>query len=446
MRLPFLITVTLALSACLSPAPAQADRWTPPTLVAPRADVQFDFAMGADGTAAAVWERDGIRVVVKRPGHRWSAPRRASDGHHVVGRPAVAVTGRGEVVVAWTQSATRAAGRPIYGPLTIRSRARGASGRWGTERQLGTTAHFIEAGIDLAANERGETIAVWRGVRRLSARRRADAVQSAFRRPGNAFGGAQAIREPQARRAGVTGQVVVLDERGTAHAAWSLTVADPVVRLASRSRGARGAWGTPRTIGGRPSSNPVIAVGADGNVTIAWRAARLNSEGDGIQSGALDVRTRSTSGALTSTQRVSDAPTSNYRLAAGPLGRAVLAWSGRDSDPPTPGVADLRVATRATASGLFAAPEVVAGVKPADFHGSPVILPDGTVLFAWSDVGRTRVITRPPGGRFAPDAELDVPGLYPLIVAAADRVVIAWNGVSGDDVALQAAVRYRDAR
>ena len=59
----------------------------------------------------------------------------------------------------------------------------------------------------------------------------------------------------------------------------------------------------------------MIAVGADRSVTIAWRAAKLDSEGEGSQSGALDVRTRHTSGALSDTQRVSSAPAGSYRLA-----------------------------------------------------------------------------------------------------------------------------------
>ena len=442
MRRLVILPCSTALLATLA-APAAAASWQPSTLITRSADPQFDFSVGADGTAAAAWASDGyVRAAVKPRGKPWGSAVRVSDGRFGVARPAVAVTGRGEVVVAWTQNGTRS-GRPgpVIPPLTIRSRTRGAAGGWGSERQLGTTAHFVEAGVDLAANAGGETIAVWRGVRRISATRRADAVQSAFRRPNTAFGGAQTVREQQAgRRSGVTGPVVALDERGTAHAAWSDAL-DQVVRLASRSRGASGAWLTPRTIGGKPSSNPVIAVGGDRSVTIAWRATQLDSEGDGSQSGALDVRARNTSGALTDTQRVSQTATHNYRLATGPLGQAVLTWSGRDTDPPTPGVADLRVATRPTASGRFGAPEIVTGVKPDDFHGGPVMLPDETVLFAWSDAGRTRVIARPPGGSFAASPEFDEPGLYPLIGAAGSTAIMAFNRASGDDVALAGTSR-----
>src|SRR5919198_800626 len=109
--------------------------------------------------SAATWTSDGaVRAAVKRPGRPWGAPVRVSDGRFGVARPAVAVTGRGEVVVAWAQDATpNGRPAPVTSPLTIRARARGTSGRWGSIRQIGTTGHFIEAGIDLAANARGET-------------------------------------------------------------------------------------------------------------------------------------------------------------------------------------------------------------------------------------------------------------------------------------------------
>ena len=145
------------------PASAGAATWGTPTTVASSAGVGFHLAMGADGTAALTWASGGaVRAAVKRPGRPWGSPVRVSDGRFMVGGSAVAVSGRGEVIVAWVQSGT-ANGRPasITGPLTIRARARGTSGRWGPIRQIGTTSRFIEAGIDLAANAQGQTIAVW---------------------------------------------------------------------------------------------------------------------------------------------------------------------------------------------------------------------------------------------------------------------------------------------
>jgi hypothetical protein len=437
-----LVLAASGLVALMPVAPAGAASWTAPAMISRAGDVQFDLAMGAEGTAAIAWARDGVRVAVKRPGRPWGGPRRVSDGRFGVTRPAVTVTGRGEVVVAWAQNGNRT-GRPgpVIGPLSIRARARGTSGSWGDIRQIGSTGHFVEAGIDLASNARGETIAVWRGVRRLSRTRRTEAVQSAFRRPRTAFAGTQTIREPESDRAGVTGQVVAVDERGTAYAAWNRGTG-PVVRLAARTRGATGGWGAVRTLAPPPSSNPIIGVTPDRTLIVAWRAAHLDSEGDGIQSGALDLATRLPSGALTATQRLSDVPTRSYRIAVAPGGEAVLAWAANQNlESAPPGSLDLRVSTRPATGGPFGPPEVLPGVTPGDFHGGLAALQDGTVLFAWSVGGRSRVVARPPGATFSTAAELDVEGLYPLIASAGQRAVSVWSPVSGDQVGLAGSAR-----
>ena len=430
------LVATLSLATVL-PASASAATWTAPTTVAGTADVQFQLAMGADGTAAATWASDGaVRAAVKRPGRPWGAPVRVSDGRFGVARPAVAVTGRGEVVVAWVQDSTRN-GRPapVVGPLTIRARARGTAGHWGQIRQIGTTSHFIEAGIDLSSNARGETIAVWRGLRTLAGGRRTEAAQSSFRRPSQAFGGTQTVRDPETARQTVTGQVVALDNRGTAFVAYSAGTS-PVVRLAARSRGATGAWHGPRDLAAAPSSNPVIDVTPDGTAIVAWRASELDTEGNGIQSGPLDTRFRAPSGALGAPQRLSTAPTRNYRLATAPGGETLIAWV-----PSTPEGSDLNYATR-PAGGQFGAAEDVAGAVPAsDFHGGPAALADGTFLETFNTTDRVRIIARPPAGTFAAAPELDSPGLYPLVVTAGSRAVAAWVVPVGDTVRLVASAR-----
>jgi hypothetical protein len=431
-----LLIVALSVAAML-PASAGAATWTTPTTVASSADVQFQLAMGADGTAALTWASAGaVRAAVKRPGRPWGSPVRVSDGRFAVARPAVAVSGRGEVIVAWVQSGTRNGHpAPTTGPLTIRARARGTSGGWGAIRQIGTTGHFIEAGIDLAANAQGETIAVWSGVRRLANGRTTQAVQSAFRRPAQAFGGTQTIRDPESERLTVTGQVVALDSRGTAYAAYDAGTS-PVVRLATRARGASGSWHAPRNLAGAPSSNPVIDVTAGRTAIVAWRASELDSEGNGIQSGLLDARSRAPTGTLSASQRLSATPTRNYRLAVAPSGEALLAWV-----PSASGAAELRYATRPPV-GPFGPAQLVAGVAPAgDFHGGLAALGDGTFLETYTTANRVRVIARPPAATFNPTPELDTGGLYPLVAAAGRRAVAAWVVPKGDAVRLVASAR-----
>jgi hypothetical protein len=349
-------------------------------------------------------------------------------------RLAVTVTGKDEVVVAWVQGSSPAGSHLIRGPLTIRARARGKSGTWGSERKLGSTAHFVEAGIDLAANAAGESIAVWRGLR-PAGRHKVDAVQSAFRRPSTAFGGAQTVVEPQDKSA--SGQVVALDGRGTAHVAWN-GGASPVVRLASRTRGAQGSWGTPRTLGAAPSSSPRIAVAPDRSTTVIWRGASIDSEGEGTQSGALQTRTRTPSGSLTAVEQLTATRVHSYWLTIGSDGQASAAWPQGGDETGAGGT--VRVRNRPAASATFEPEQVIATGGTDEFHGGFAPLSDGTLLFAWSFKGRTRVAARPPGGSFGA-AEFDQPGAYPLIGAAGTGAVMAWNSLDGDAVGLQAAVR-----
>ncbi len=422
--IPLLIAVVLS-------APAGAATWTATSTIAPAADTQFALSMGADGTAAVVYARDGIQVAVKRPGHAWSAPRRVDQGGFQTTRPAIAVTGRGEVVVAWAQAGSHSGA--TTGPLTVRARARGTSGTWGAVRQIGTTGHFLEAQIRLAANARGETIAVWRGTARLSRTRRTEALQSAFRRPANAFGSTQTVREPEQQRA-ISGGVVALDDQSRAYAAWTSTAFGgdgPVVRMATRGRGAAGSWGTARTIGAKPASNPAIAVTPGGTAVMAWRAAQLDSEGNGVQEGALGSATRLPGGQLTAAQRVSTSPTRTYGLAVSAQGEVALTW-----------VADnvLHAAFRPPAGGPFGSAQTIAGVSPFEFHTNAAYLADGTLLYAYGQGDRVRVIQRGAGGSFASAPELDRPGAYPLVAAAGARAVTTWITI-GSEVPLMGAAR-----
>jgi hypothetical protein len=433
---PLLLSISaLCLLAACGPPAAGAASWSTPARVTSSADVQFDFAVAPDGRAAAAWVSGAyVRVAVRPPGGAWGASTRISSGRNSVNRPTVTVTGRGEVVVAWVQSSAPAGSGLVRGPLTIRSRARGRAGGWGSERKLGSTGHFVEAGIDLAANAAGESIAVWRGLR-PEGRRHVGAVQSAFRRPSTAFGGTQTVVDPQDRSAG--GQVVALDDRGTAHVAWNSGSA-PVVKLASRTRGARGSWGTPRALGAAPSSNPRIAVSPDRRTTVIWRGASIDTEGNGTQSGALLTRTRNASGSLSAVAQLTATRVHGYWLAAGADGQVSAAWPEGGDEDGSGGT--VRVRTRPSAGAAFGPEETIATGGTDEFHGGLAALSDGTLLFAWSFKTRTRVAARPPGGRFSA-AEFDQPGSYPLIGAAGTGAVMAWNSIDGDAVGLQAAVR-----
>jgi hypothetical protein len=435
--MPFaLIPILVLMLFTLPGARADAASWSSPSTIATSGAVGFDLAMGADGTAAVAYaDARGVQVAVRRAGHGWSSPRLVSGGRFTATGPSVSVTGSGEVVVAWAQSGA-AVNRPgpTIAPLTIRAAIRSSGGSWGSPRQIGTSAHFLEAGVDTAANAHGDAIVVWRGVQALTHGHHTDTVQSSYRAAGAGFGGAQTVREGSVPTT-VTGLVVALDDRGTAYAAWSRG-STPAVRLATRSRGGRGSWGSARTIGAAPSSRPVIAVTSDRTAVVAWHAAGLDSEGEGLQSGTLVTGSRLRNGALSPPQKLSDVPTRTYDLVTGPNSSALLTWV------PLAEGSELRSTSRATTTGLFAPPVISPGVRPGAFAGGPALLGDVSALLAWGESNHVRVFGGPVTGPLAGTPELDRPGFYPRIAAAGTRAVLAWNVNAGDGVSILASGRH----
>jgi hypothetical protein len=210
------------------------------------------------------------------------------------------------------------------------------------------------------------------------------------------------------------------------------------VRLASRTRGATGSWGTPRALGTTPSSNARIVVAPDRSATVIWRGASIDTEGAGDQRGALLTRTRRPSGSLSAVTTLTATPVDDYWLTAGANGQVSVAWPEGGDEIGAGGT--VRVRTRPATGAAFGPEQTIATGGADGFHGGLESLSDGTLLFAWSFQGRTRVAARPPGGAFGA-GEFDRPGAYPLIGAAGTGAVMAWNSLDGDAVGLQAATR-----
>ncbi len=440
---PLLPVVAAVLALGMAAPAAGAAVWGTPTTLSGAGDVNSSVAVGSNGTAAIAYAASGVRVAVRNPGGRWGTPVRVSQGNYNVSGPSVAVDGKGGIVVAWAQDGNPRGGGLIRGPLTIRAIIRARSGAWGTVHQIGTSSHFIEAGARVSANAAGEAIIVWDGVQQLSGTRRTQAIQSSFRRAGKAFGGAQTIREPEAPR-GLSGDVVALDAGGSAYAAWTNDVAGPAVRIATRSRGGSGSWGTARTIGPKQSSNPVIAVTPDRTAIVAWHQAGVDSEGNGLQSGALMAAERlPVGGTLTAPQQVSATKTRAYSLAVARSGEAMLAFN---ADPSTSATGSqttvLHVAVRPASGGAFGAEQEVAGTDPGQYGGALTYLADGTALYVWgAGDGAIRSVARPAGGVFGGPELVTAKGLYPRLGAFANTAVAVWSVASGDSVRIATADR-----
>jgi hypothetical protein len=164
----------------------------------------FDVDAGPGGTAAVVFVRRGVRVARRDARGRWHAPERVSPPGASVTAPDVELTGRGEIVVAWTQALVRRA-LPPSGPNQIRVAVRRRGGGW-RGRAVGRTRHFIDAGLQLTVNARGDAVVIWRGGSR-------DGLLAAARRAGGGFGRGASLGEPG------SDQRVAVDPQGRAFAA-----------------------------------------------------------------------------------------------------------------------------------------------------------------------------------------------------------------------------------
>jgi hypothetical protein len=408
------------IAAALAAATVAA--WSAPATV-PGSATGFPFpvtaATGADGTAAVVWRRGGdvpstasVHVAVRGPSGRWRS--RALTGRTVgVAAPRVAVDDRGRVVVTWVEMHRRADG-VTHAPFRVRVATRDRRGRWHAARTLGESGNFVYAAPDVAVNGDGSAVVVWRGIRRTASGDKRRALLAASRRPGHAFGPAVEIRDPGA--AVSVGPRVALDAHRRATVVWT-GGAQPRVRVATRS--AAGRWTAGSDLGTAPGSEPRIAADAAGDVTVAWRQAQLDSEGNGSQWGSVAVAQRPAGGVFGAPVTLGDVPTPGPLVAMSPAGQAFTAWPPAPSDPmQTPA---LHYAAAAPGAG-FGAPAGAPG-PPAE---ALAVLADGTGLAASAGGGRITVRELPPAGAPGGPAVVASTGQSPVIAAAGDHAIVVW--------------------
>jgi hypothetical protein len=248
-------------------------------------------------------------------------------------------------------------------------------------RVLGRSLHFNLASPRLALDARGDALVAWRGFRKVAGGAVIEAVSTAFRPAGGRFGGEQKIRD------GGPYQDVELDGEGNAYAVWT-TYGGPVSRFAYSARGRQ--WGAPRTFTAPMASNPTLAVAPDRSVIVAWRAASVDSEGEGIQYGSVYACVRSPSGVFSSPVKLSEARVHDVGLAVSPTGEALFTWGAPDLlDSPVPGATDLRYAL-GTSAGVFGSEQRIPGLRA----GPTAFLSDGTAVLAFGAAGNAIQATR----------------------------------------------------
>ncbi len=229
-----------------------------------------ELAVGAQGTAIAVWRGDrladdskAVFAAVRERGRGWQRPTRLSAPSGAADDPQVVVDRQGNAIALWT------AHRGL-GPTRLHSSVRPRGGRWEAPvdvAALSTASHAGFADPRLAVDAHGNAVAVWTNVTGNDWGNQG-IVQSAARPVGG--GWESAVDVSTAGHKSFAAHVA-LDARGNAVVVFNDHSDD---RGRSAMRPAGGAWTEPVDISDDESAYPQVGVDADGDAVAVW----MNSE------------------------------------------------------------------------------------------------------------------------------------------------------------------------
>jgi hypothetical protein len=369
----------------------------------------FDVDVGPRGTAAIAFVNDGVQVVRRDARGHWHAPERVSPADASVTAPDIELTARREIVVAWTQAVGDSALPPV-GPSAIRVAVRRRDGGW-RGRAVGRTPHFIDAGLQLAVDARGDAAVVWSGSLRRTA---AERLLLAMRPAGRGFRPARSLDE------GAIDQRVALDERGRARLAWTRTI--PPGHLVAQIRFTTcqpgGGCEPVETIASGRVGGPELAVVPDDAIVLGWRADEVGL--GATRTGLPTVAVRTRGDAWSEPRALSDVRTPGLHLGVSGAAEVLATWTPAPPAYPEPAVRALYAASRPR-GGDFG---VV--TRTADVLDGPLaVLADGSAVTVAAG-GGIEGAARPPGGTFAKVKRLSRSGDFPSLSAWGRVALAVW--------------------
>ncbi len=407
-ELPFTPVAGIATCVRATGAPGELVRWTPgglellqagPAGLAHAGSLSFDGrtagcprAAAQPGGAGVVampttsGGRSGVWVALRDPGGSFGAPERltARRGATIFDL-AVAVSERGDAVVAWTEIELDARAARIGSRVRIARRL--AGGRLGAPQELAARrGAVVFPRVNVGIGVAGEAVAAWTSGPDRSSSGLAE-VDAAIAPPGGAFGAARRLGASELP--GAPALAVAPD--GRALAAFA---SGPGLRVAERAPGA--GFGAATLVPGAFAIEAAVALRAGGGAVVAWRgfgddvsavvrdrpgpfgpAVRIAGEppgGFGVDSGVF---------AFTAAEPPVDLDAGALRLALAGDGRAVLTWAAPHSRRAGSSVAPL-VAALSPAGDPEPVQELGGPLRDADAV-VPVVLPGGAPAVAWAD-------------------------------------------------------------
>ncbi|HEV3071671.1 MAG TPA: hypothetical protein VGY76_09655 [Solirubrobacteraceae bacterium] len=369
----------------------------------------------------------------------WQGPIRVAEtAEHTYASTAVAMDAAGDTLVVWSQ--------PVASYEVIEASWRPAGGAFGAPVQLsrvGDKAHDPVVAMD----PRGDATVVWLSFR-IGSIGLEGIVEAASRPVGGAFGTAVALSSSEE-----SGEpVVAMDAKGDATVAWATYDLFHTIDVASRPAG--GTFGPQVVLSahneklGPNAYDPAIAMDPQGDTAIAWRANEIDPTGRATSSPYIQVVMRPAGGSFGPTTNLPAFIAGPPTVAIDPHGNATVAWSEYTNS----NQAIVEASTYTTANGAFATPAHVhfEGLDEAQaLEVAPTAKTDeagDTLLFWYSPAdGALLSAAAPAGGSFGDPAKLASPDLIRARATVAMNgrgdSVLAWPGVGETGAFPLAAMR-----
>jgi len=342
------------------------------------------------GVLAFAGEDAALRVSLREPAGTWSPPARL-EGARPLAPPVVAVSERGDALIAWAEPA---------GPVEdqfyrVRAARRPAGGSFGAPQTLATIKHAFSPQVLAGVSASGEAIVAWTAVTASAGAslEPIGAAATAIAPPGGPFG-------TPSRIGGVSVAALAVAPDGRALLALA---GGGQVRLAERAPGQ--AFAAPTRAGDAPDllgAQPAVALRSGGGAVVAWLT---------VTTQGVTALTRTTPGAfgapvvlarprpagsdpfasaLNQVLRVAlgssaiDTDGGALRAAIAPDGRAVLTWGGLRARSGITSWVAARVATVPLAGGHVDAQALGGPLRDAGSI-TPIVLASGAPAAAWTD-------------------------------------------------------------
>jgi hypothetical protein len=355
---------------------AASPGWSPPaTLSAPALSyfqVHTAVAVGP-AEAVAVWENlpsGTIQLSTRSMTSAWSGAIDISDPNDMESlEPRVAIGTRGDAVAIWSGRYWQEGPPRIQRTLikvATRSR-RGAS--WSVPVAIGTTDFFLGGSPQIALDDSGGAVAVWRGAN--------GAVQAAFKKAFGWWSTAVDLSDPAAGRAAYP--QLAMNRFGQAVAVWQLAAAaGDVAIVQASSMGSMGAWAAPVNVSNPATDGwlPRVAIDRLGRAVAIWNQANV-----------ITSATRASDGKWKAPLAMTPTDVADYGspdIAMDQAGNAIAAWSATDS---MSGQMEVQVVAR-TGGGAWSDPVVVSDVDEDVSDPRVAVSPDGDLaVVTWIDSG-----------------------------------------------------------